>query len=167
MLSSDNYLNLLISKNKNLYPYINGTIHFSEIFFDRIFRFCYPLVIIFVLGLNFYTCILSYVFISYQFVIFIMTISAIINVYMFSGIMISIFFIIPVNLLFFSCLIVMSVICLERSSLANRTKYFKEAYDRCYFSKVALCFLFMAILSLFIAFILPLLLKSAIFFIFW
>lgn len=167
VLTSDNYLNLLVSKNKNLYSYINGTVSYTEMFFNNFLKFSLPLVIIFVLGLNYYSSLISYIFVGYQFSIFIMTIVAIINVYLFSGVLTCIFFIIPINILYFVCLVFMSVVCIERSSYANRTKYFKEAMNSFFFSKIFICFLFVLLISILISFVFPLILKSAIFFIYW
>lgn len=166
VLSSDSYLSLLVSKNKNLYNFINGSVKFSEIFFGCLFKFILPLIIILLLGLNYHTSLLSIIFVSYQFAIFVMTITAIIVTYMFSGVLISLFFIIPVNLLFFITIIFLSVVCLERSSYAKKTKYFKEAYDKFYFSKVFLSFAIIICLSLIISVVFPILLKSSIFFIY-
>lgn len=166
VFSSDGYLSLLVSKNKNLYNYINGTIKFNEIFLRQLIKFLYPIIIILIFGLNFYLCKLCYLFVGYQFVIFIMTISAMISVYTFSAVIVLLLFIIPINIIYFLCLIFVSVVCLERSYYAKRTKYFKEGYNKNYFFKIILAFIIITALVLIISFVFPLLLKSAIFFVF-
>lgn len=160
---NDSFLSLLVSKNKILYSFINGTASLNGLFFDSFFKFCYPILIILFLGLNYYSCLLSYIFITYQFSIFIMTVSALINVYYFAGVMISVFLVIPINLIYFANLVFLCVVCLERSRYAKRTKYFKEGYNKHYFFKVVFCFFITIILSFVIAYIFPMILKSAIF----
>ena len=163
LVSNDAYLSLVVSKNKLIYSFINGTATKGTIFIDRLSRFIFPLIIIFVLSFNYYFALLSFVLFAYQFCIMILTISAIINMYYFSGVISAIFLIIPINTIYFIIRLYFSVVCLNRSKSAFKQKYFSFGFDAGFFIKIAYCFIFVLILSLFIAFIFPILLKSAIF----
>ena len=163
IISSDGYLNLIDSKNKTFYSFVNGTACLSELFWSKFISFVVPMLVIVLLGMNFYLSLFSYVLFGYQFSVFIMTIYSIIDIYGFAGVVDSFLLIIPLNLLFFCVMIFLSVTCLQRSRLANRYKYFAEGYDFVYFLKVAICLILCLMLSAIISFVYPLILKSAIF----
>ena len=166
IISNEGYLSLLVSNNKILYSLINGTATLNNIFFSRLTNFSFPMLLILILGLNYYLCFFSFVIVMYQFVVFIMTAYAIIDIYGFGGILSDLFLIVPVNLIFFVILIFLSVVCIERGKEAERNRYFAEGYNGLFFVKVGACFLMVILLSLVVAFIFPLILKSAIFSIF-
>ena len=163
VISSDGYLNLIVTSNKNFYSLVNGTAVLSEIFWHRFLNFLLPTILVILLGLNFYLALFSYVIVGYQFSIFVFTIFAVIDMYGFAGVINSLLLIIPLNLLFFANLIFLSVVCLERSKLASRYKSFGEGYSEFYFIKVLICLIVCFVLSLVVAFVYPLILKSAIF----
>lgn len=163
LISNDAYLGLVMSKNKLIYSYINGSASKGSIFFDNIFRFAFPLIIVFLLGFNYYFALFSFVIVSYQFSILVLTIAAIINMYYISGVLVSIILIVPINLVFFSSLIYFSVINIQRSKLALKQKYFFYGYNKEFFLKFVICFIVIFSLAFFVAFLLPMLLKSAIY----
>lgn len=166
IISNNGYLNLLVSSNKILYSLINGTAILKEIFWNRFLTFSFPLILVLFLGINYYLALLSFLIVMYQFVVFIMTVYAVVEMYGFTGLLNNIFMIVPVNLLFFACLIFLSVVCLERAKSAQKNRYFAEGYNSIFLIKVGVCFLFVLALSSFVAFIYPAILKSAIFSIF-
>ena len=160
VISNDSYLNLLISSNKNLYSLINVSASLIDVFWKVFFKFFYPLLFVFILGINYYLCLFSYIIVGYQFSIFFMTIFALIDIYKFSGFLICLFIIIPLNFIFFGLLIYFSVINLERSLTSYKNKYFKEGYDKNYFINVLLVFLMLTIISFIISIILIFSLKK-------
>ena len=163
MLGSDSYLELIVSKNKVLFSFISGGAKLSSVFWGRISSSLFLFLLIFVLGLNYYLSILSYLVVGYQFVIFLLTIYAVINVFYFSGALVCLLILIPLNLLFFLSLIFFSVTCIERSHEAERQKYFKFGFDAIFFSKLAVSLAVNFVLSFFVSYVLPLVLKSAVF----
>ena len=163
IISSDGYLNLIVSRNKILYAIINGTASIKELFWDRMVNFIFPMIIIVILGLNYFLCYLSFLLVGYQFVIFCMTIYAVIDMYGFFGVLGTIILMLPVNLIFFASLIFLSVVCLERSKQANKYKYFLEGYSDSYFLKIIVCIAIGVGLTILVSIVFPLILKSAIF----
>lgn len=163
LISSDGYLNLIVSKNKILYGLINGTTSIKDLFWDKLINFLFPMIIVTIMGMNFYLCLLSYLLVGYQFVLLIMTSYAVIDLYGFLGTIGVITMILPINLIFFATLIFLSVICLERSKLASRFKNFLEGYDEIYFFKIIACLVIAFLLVLLVSIVYPLILKSAIF----
>ena len=163
---SDRYLSLLVSGNKNLYKFINGTASGGEIFFSRVKSFIFPLIIVLLLGLWYESSLLSYIVFTYQFSVFILSIAGQISVYYLSGVLTSIFLIIPINLIFFATLIFLSVTCIDRAMQAKRFHNFFEGFNGVFFIKIAICFLMVIVLSIIVAFFIPAILKSSIFLIF-
>ena len=59
--SSDEFLNLITSKNKTLYSYINGSADYFKIFWKRFLIFLAPVLLIVALGvLHMLVCLLVY-----------------------------------------------------------------------------------------------------------
>lgn len=166
VFESDNYLNLLTSNNKILSLLINGKSKSFSLFFGVLFKYFMPCVIMFLLCLNFYLSKICYLFFMYQFSLFVMTISAVLSMYGLAGVIKSLALIIPVNLLFFADLIFFTVVCMERVELADRTKYFKDGFDRFFFLKLLCSLIVLILIAIIIAFVYPLLIKSSIFYIF-
>lgn len=166
IFASDNYLNLITSNNKILYSLINGKSEKFKMFFNILFKYFMPFVIAFLLGLNYYLAKLTYLFFAYQFSLFVMTISAMIDVYGFTGIITGLLLVVPVNLIFFVDFVFFSAVCIERAELSSRTKFFKEGFDRYFFIKIMLAILMLILLAFFVAFVFPLVLKSSIFYIY-
>lgn len=166
VFASDNYLNLLNSNSKILYLMINSKLEKFKIFFNVLFKYFMPYMIVFLLSLNFYLAKICYLFFIYQFSLFLMNVSAIITIYGFSGAIVSLIIILPTNLIFFASLIYFSVICSERVELADRTKYFKEGFDRFFFLRVFCCLVLIILLASVVVFVFPMILKNYTFYIF-
>ena len=166
LISNDAYLGLVVSKNKLIYAFINGTASKGSVFFDVLIKFGLPLLTVFILGFNYYFALLSFIVVTYQFSILMLTISAIIKLYYVSGVLVSIFLIIPINLVFFANLIFFSVVCIHRSKSALSQNFFSYGLNKEFFIKLSICFCVILFLAFFVAFLLPILLKSAIFIIY-
>ena len=166
-VSSDNYLKILTKDNKILYSFINGSIKVGSVFGKYLWKLLLPLFLIFVLGLNFYLCLFSYLIIGYQSSVLIMSIFAIISTYGLSGVFNVLFIVLPVNLIYITTLIIFATENLKRSYNAKRIKKFAVGYagDKFIFSLcVSVCCI--VLISLVGSIIIPLFLKNAIFLIF-
>lgn len=166
-LSSDNYLKVLTKDNKILYSFINGSIKAGSVFWKYLWNLFLPLLLISLLGLNFYLSLLSYVLIAYQSSIFTMSIFAIISTYGFSGVLNVLFIIFPINIIYILTLVVFASENIIRSYQANKSKIFSYNYKSREFIFVTIISVCFVILICFVGLvIIPLFLKNAIFLIF-
>jgi len=166
LFTTESYLNLLTTENKILFTYINGTANSFGIFSEKLLVFILPILLIFLLGLYYYTSLLSYVFLTYQTVLFVMSCGSLIRVYGLSGLLNVLLVTIPINLLYFVALVFFSVTCISRSKLALQNKRFSEGFDDVYFIKVIMTILYILIICFYATVVLPLFLKNANFVIF-
>lgn len=166
IFSSDNYLKLLTSESKKLYPYINGTAETMVLFWKGLMSFSLPLLLIALLGINFYLSLLSYVFITYQSSLFILSCGAVIKTYGFSGFFNVLMLMVPVNLLYFCVLIYFSVVCINRSRLALKNKLFGYGFDESFFFSVAVSIVAVVLICVLIFVVYPMFLKNSVFLIF-
>lgn len=121
-LSSDGYLKLLNKENKLLFSIINGTFSSGSIFWKKLIQLFCPLIIIFVLNLNFYLGLLSYVIVAYQSGLLTLTIFAIVSTYGISGVLNVIFIILPINIVYIVIMAFFASGCIERSYGAMKNK---------------------------------------------
>lgn len=164
--SNESYLNLMTSKNKVLYSYINGTLSISELFWNQFYKFLLPLILIFILGFNYYTSFLSFIFITYQASIFIMSGAALISLFGLSGILNFLLIMLPVNLLYFAVLAYFIAITASRARLALRYHDFIYGINNSFIFRLTLAFALIIVICILTGLIYPLFLKSAIFIIF-
>ncbi len=166
-LASDNYLKILTKDNKILYSFINGSIKAGSVFWKYLWSLVLPLLLIFLLGLNFYLCLFSYVLIAYQSSVFAMSVFAIISTYGFSGMLNVVFIILPINIVYILALILFASENLIRSYEAKKIKRFTHNYGSNEFIFVSIVSLLSVVLICFVGLvIIPLFLKNAIFLIF-
>lgn len=166
-LSSDNYLKILTKENKILYSFINGSIKVGSVFGKYLWKLILPLFLIFVLGLNFYFCLFSYLIIGYQSSVLIMSIFAMVSTYGLSGVLNVLFIMLPINIIYIMALIIFASENLKRSYRAIKLKKFAIGYsDDKYIFSLVMSILCVIIISLFGSIIIPLFLKNAIFLIF-
>ena len=59
IFSSTNYITLLTSESKMIYPFINGTAETAVYFWKRLLLFLTPMLLMFLLGLNYYLSLLN------------------------------------------------------------------------------------------------------------
>ena len=159
--SSEQYINLITSKNKVLYSYINGTADYFKIFWNKFSAFILPLVLIVGLGLHFYSTFFIYLFLAYQSSLFILSCTALIKIYGISGFLNVLLFVVPINLVYMLALICVSAICISRSLEALKNKQFLYGYNQSYFSKITLVILFIFVLTLTLSLIMSVFLKNA------
>lgn len=145
-ISSDSYLSLLSSKDKLFYDYVNGKVDFSKEVLKLIFNFFIFQLVIFLLNLNFYTGLFSYVLVSYQSALMILSMIAVVSQLGFSGIFRILFFVLPVNLVLMICACLFSGFCLVRSYDAKQNKRFSYGFDEKEFWLVILFFVVFGIL---------------------
>lgn len=166
-LSTDWYSGILSSANKILLDYIKGNISFAKESSKLIINILIFQVIIFVLNLNFYSGLASFVLIGYQGALLYLSIFSVIFNYGFLGILISLLMILPINFLVFFCNIIYAVLCLERSYGAMNNKQVWSGFnDKTFWIKIGVVMLVGVILSLLIVLVLTLLLRLRIFIIF-
>lgn len=166
MFSSDNYLKLLTSENKIMYPFINGTAEKSVLFWKKLLGFSIPLVLLFGLGLNYYMSLLSYIFITYQSSLLILSCGAVVKTYGFSGFFNILFVTLPINILYFALLIFFGVTCFVRGKAAHKAKQFIYGFDNEFFFKVMISFILVLVLCVCVCVVYPMFLKNSIFIIF-
>jgi len=166
IFSSESYLALLTSKNKSLYPYINGTANYVANFWKQFLFFIGPLVLIFMLNMNYYTGVLSYLFITYQSGLLALSCAAIIKTYGVSGVFNVLLVVLPINILYLCIMVFFSVTCLVRSRQAFLGRNFAYGFNRVFYSKIIWSFIAVLVLSVVVCFVYPLFLKSSIFIIF-
>jgi len=166
-LSSENFLKLLTSNNKILFSIINGTIGTGSLFWKKLIQLFLPMIIIFILNLNYYLGLLSYIIIAYQSGLLTLTIFAIVSTYGISGVLNVLFIILPINILYILVLIYFAVVCLIRSYNAKRNKCFALNFKSNEFIlSILIGFLCVLLITLVGTIIIPLFLKNAIFVIF-
>ncbi len=163
----DSYIHILTSESKVLYGFINGTAGVSGIFWKKFLGFFVPILLVFLLSLNYYLSLTSFVIVTYQSALLIMSSAALISIYGFSGVLNVLFLLLPINLLYMALLIVFSVICISRSKQGAKSKYFAYGFnDEAFWLQIVLCVLVALLLAFVATVILPIFLKNAIFIIY-
>ena len=165
-VSSDSYLTLLTSKDKVFFDYVNGKADFGKQSMKIILSFISFQIIVFLLNLNFYSGLLSFLLISYQSSMFYLSLSALILEYGFSGVLTSLFLILPINIVLLGMNILFSGFCLIRSYNSLKQKQFSFGFDKNFWIIILMFFTFEIIYSYMISFILMLVLKRRFFIIF-
>lgn len=167
IFTNESFINILTASDKVLYYLINGQAKVGTLFWRNLIDFLLPMLLIFLLNLNFYSGLVSFILIGYQSALLVMCLAALVYVYGISGAINSILLLVPINLLYIGALIVFSVFCLERSYLSKRYKYF--AYDlnsKLFWLKVVVITAVVFAINIAATVIFPLFLKNAIFVIF-
>ena len=164
--SSDSYLTLLSTKDKVFYDYVNGKVDFGKESAKLILSFIAFQTIIFLLNLNFYSGLLSYVLISYQSSLMFLSLVALISRYGFSGILTSLFLILPINVVLIGTNILFAGFCFKRSFLSLKMRRFSYGLDKQFWSVVLLFLICELIFSYLITFIFVVILRRRFFIIF-
>ncbi len=156
------YTSLLSASDKNIFDYINGTASYTSIFYARLIDVFVCLLIILVFNLSIYTSFLSYIFLSYQMALIVLSSSAIISLYGFTGIINVVLFVLPINLANFVIMSIAICISIERARAQKTYKLkFAESFKATdFFKGYFICALLMLIVCVVHSFILPLFIKS-------
>ena len=166
VVTSDRYLSLIKAEDKVLFDFINGKAVFSKQFFRLLSKFVMPLVVLFLCGLSRFTSFLSFLFISYNGIMFFMSSYAVIVEFGFAGVLAFVLLFLPVNLLLFAEIIFFNEFCLSRCNLAKKYKKFSYGFDSVFWLKVVLTVLLAILVSVLITTSFLLVLKNRIFMIF-
>ena len=159
--SSDSYLNLISSSNKILTSYVNGSASYGGLFWSKLISFLIPLILIFILNLNFYVGLFSNVFIIYQSALFLMSNACVISLYGFGGVLSTIFISLPINLIYFAALSLFVVACGWRSFNAQKCKQFSFGFGESEFIlPVVISIVIVVLLTIFAVLIYPLFFKN-------
>ena len=159
--SSDEFLNLITSKNKTLYSYINGSADYFKIFWKRFLIFLAPVLLIVALGAFAYVSLFAGLFLSYQTALFVLSCTALIKIYGLTGFLSVLFFVLPVNLIYLAVLVFASCFCITRSFVALKNKKFLMGFDEWFFMKLFAVILVLFVLSLVSCVVVALFLKNA------
>lgn len=159
--SSDEFLNLITSKNKTLYSYINGSADYFKIFWKRFLIFLAPVLLIVALGTFAYVSLFAGLFLSYQTALFVLSCTALIKIYGLTGFLSVLFFVLPVNLIYLAVLVFASCFCITRSFVALKNKKFWMGFDEWFFMKLFSVILVLFVLSLVSCVVVALFLKNA------
>lgn len=166
-ISSENFLKVLTKDNKILYSFINGSVKIGSVFGKYLWKLILPLILIFILGLNFYSSLFSYLIVGYQSSVLMMSIFAIITTYGLSGVLNVLFIIVPINLVYMLALIVFAAENLKRSYKAYKLKMTFSGFNEYEYILSLIFSILVVIVICFVgAIIIPLFLKNAIFLIF-
>lgn len=166
-MSGDSYLKLLTKENKILYTIINGTLSSGKLFWQKFFVMLCPIILVAIIGLSFYSSLLTFVMICYQSALLTLSIFAIVSTYGLSGVLNVLFVILPINLLYILTLIFFSSICVKRCFVAKRFNKFLYGFkNEDYVFGLITAFLGIILICVLGTLIVPLFLKNAIFIIF-
>lgn len=163
---SDSYSNLLTSSNKLIYSMMNGTIDSSVLFWDKFFVFVIPIILFFIFSLNYYLSFFQLLIFIYQATLLILSCSALILTYGFSGVINVLFVTLPINLCYFASLIFCGVTNMARSEQALKYKNFTEGFDEIYLIKTLMVMVFILFICFIACVVYPIILQNVNFIIF-
>lgn len=165
--STDTYINILVSSNRVLHLYINGTAHIGTIFARQFFSFLLPMLLIFLLNLNIYSGLLSFIIVTYQSALMVLSSAALIVIYGSFGVLDSLLLMLPINIVYLFALSNFSVTCINRSLGAKRYKNFAYDFNNGEFwLKISLAIILVFLDTVLCSVIYPIFLKNAIYVIF-
>ncbi|MBQ7579242.1 MAG: hypothetical protein IJT25_01780 [Clostridia bacterium] len=160
--SDISFSSMLSFSDKNLFAYINGTSNNMAIFFSKLIESVISFLLIYIFCLSAISSVLCFIFIGYQTFLLVLTIYSIISIYGFAGVLNSLLLILPINILL---LLVFSLAISVGIARIVEAKKFHEPLSLSFklnkfYIKYAICFLCMLILCIIYSFVLPLLVKS-------
>lgn len=157
----DYVLNL---SNKNYNDYLNGTAELSLLFVNNFKWIIIGNLICMLLSICLFTYFLGLIYIAYQSSVLVMTIFSVISNFKFSGILNSILFILPFNLVIIICLLLNLTLLYSffRDNRKNKLSLFNIQNDKFIFFKLIIVLLIEALTCLILSFIVPIMLKSLI-----
>lgn len=164
--STDSYVSLLTTKDKIFYDYVNGKADFGKETMKLILSFLVFQGVVFLLNLNFYSGMISFLLTAYQSALMFLSISALISSHGFGGVLITIFLIFPVNLVLVATNIIFSAFCVSRSFGALKMKKFSYGFDKKFWGVIIAFILFGIAFSYLINIIFMIVLKRRFFIIF-
>ena len=162
-ISKTSFLGLLNVKDKTFINLINGTSSPVALFWKSLIEFVLPLIIVFLFSLNFYLNCFNFLFLIYQSMLLFLTSMAVIQSYSFVGFIKVFLILLPLNLLYFIVLIFWIAVCTNRAKLAKKRKMIMYGFNYCFITKIYICAGAVLLLSLIVGFVLPIILKTAIF----
>lgn len=166
-ITSDSYINILSSSGNIFSKMINGSSETSKLFWTSLFKMTVPLLLIFLCSLNYYVGLLSYILVTYQSALFVLSLVATISLSGFAGIFVVIFVYLPLNICFLFALTLFAINCMTRSKQSLKLKNFSEGFNSSWFWFGVVASLSLVLLvCVFGAWIYPLFLKNAMFLIF-
>lgn len=165
-VSKTSFLGLLNVKDKTFINLINGNASPVALFWKCLTEFVLPLLLVFVFSLNFYFNFASFALLIYQSSLLFLSSMAIVQSYSFIGFMKVFLVLLPINLLYFSILIFWIAACTNRAKQAKRRRQFLAGFDYFFLIKTYTCAVLVLTLSILVGFVLPLILKTAIFLIY-
>ena len=156
------YSNLLTGFDKNMYAYISGTAGYTEIFKARLLNMFICVILLFAFNIVWQTAFLNYFYLAYQMTLIVLSSSAVISLYGFTGIINVVLFVIPINLVNFAILSFLSVSSMERASYARHYQlgFTSSIKETSYLKKFAMSVLLLFAFCLVYSFVLPLIFKS-------
>lgn len=166
-VSTDSYFSLLTNSDNVFFEFVSGKVDYSSETIKLILKNLVFILIIFVLCLNKFSGLATFVLFGFQGALMFLSITAVVSSFGFSGVLLTIFLSLPVNLVYFASNIIFSTICFSRSVIANKQKEFWFGYNNKEFWIYVLgLVLFDIIFSCLINFLFVLVLKSRVFIIF-
>ena len=141
------FTKVLYDNTETFSHYVSGTANIAEIFFSRFAILIFAFLLIFVFCLNYYTSFLGLIYISYQSMILILAIFSLCEYHGVAGILLTIFFALPVNLVVMFVLAIEYAICTTRAKNCHvfKTKFSSSFDGDFWFNMGALLILFFAI----------------------
>ena len=164
--SSDSYVSLLSTKDKVFYDYVNGKAGIGKETVKLILSFVVFQGVVFLLNLNFYSGLLTFVLIAYQGSLSFLSIVAVVSSRGFGGVLISLFLILPVNVVLVLSNILFSGLCFVRSFYSLKMKRFSYGFDNSFFVMIVCLILFGILFSYLSTFLFVVVLRRRFFIIF-
>lgn len=158
--TNESFYELLSSNKKMVFSIMNGTIDYLSFFWKVLFQFLFPLLLLFVLNINYYIGQLSYLFVGGQSALMVISFSAIISSFGIFGIMNVVFLLVPINLLYFLCLLYFGAVCRNRSKISKLDKNCLSGFDTDFLYKIAFGVLLIVVISFLASVIVPTIFKT-------
>lgn len=156
------YTSLLSSSDKNIFDYVTGSVSYSSVFYSRLLNNLLFILIIFVLNLTVFTSFLSLIFIGYQTCLIVLSCTAIISLYGFSGVLNVVLLVVPINVLNLVIILIMNSLCFKRAYNQNKYKlrFIDSFKEEDFLKQFFICLVISFILCFIYCFIVPLFIKS-------
>jgi len=162
LFGEKSYLSLLTNKNQTLLGYISGNVSVFKLFFPRLFSCLFSVAIISACCLTVYTSFIGIIYLVYQAAITTIVCGTLIHLQGFSGVLNTLFLILPSNLILLSILAVVFSIGYERSRQAKKYNLaFSNSFQHCnYWSNLIICLIAILALNILFSIILPIIIRG-------
>jgi len=160
-----NYLSILNSSDNKIFDLIIGDFKPKEMYYLKLKNILLFFMIIFLLNTNVYSSFLSFVYLGYQFLLFVFTCIGVVNLNGFVGLINVVFLLIPINLIYYFIMVVFNCVLVNRAFVAYKYRYkFLDSFkSENVLRLIIVCFILSIIVCFVYSYIVPLFIKSLVF----